>query len=69
MSPMPDYKSLFASKTFWVNALATLAAGLTGVAGAGWVQESPQAAAFVTMGVSIVNIVLRYVTTQRVKLG
>jgi hypothetical protein len=57
-------KSIFASKTFWVNALtlaATILGSLSGVL-------PPEAAPYVAGVLSVVNIMLRVVTDSPVKI-
>ena len=59
-------KSIFSSKTFWFNALAFVGA----VAGAfGFTGElAPDLQPFVVPAVTLINIVLRYLTKQPVAL-
>lgn len=61
---MQDSKSLLTSKTFWINALTTGVAVLTAVGGQAWVAEHPAATAMIGAGLALLNIGLRYVTTQ-----
>lgn len=58
-------KSIWASRTFWVNALTIVVSVATAVSG----MVEPQVAAIVTgLLVPAVNIVLRYITTETVTL-
>jgi len=57
-------KSIFASKTFWVNVAAVVFLALQS-AGVGNITLNPEVIAFV---VALVNIALRYVTTTPVTL-
>jgi hypothetical protein len=60
-------KSLFASKTFWANAI-TLVAGVVGyVAGQAWIQDNASVLAVLVAVQGAMNIVLRFVTTQPIK--
>ena len=57
-------KSLFASRTFWLNALAVLAALAQAVAGQPWLDPEWQAAL-----VAVANIFLRLVTSRPVSVS
>lgn len=60
-------KSLWKSKTFWVN-LLVLTAGVAGyIGGHDVVQQYPQVVAAAGAVVGAINIALRFVTTQPVK--
>lgn len=60
-------KSIFKSKTVWVNALM-LAAGIAGfIAGHDVIADYPQVIAIAGAVQGAVNIVLRLVTTQPIK--
>lgn len=59
-----DTKSLFASKTFWVNALAAVAACVQALDGQPWFDPTIQAAIL-----AVVNIVLRVLTGQPVTIS
>ncbi len=55
-------KSLFASKTFWVNAITTLIAVITAASGQDWVRENPGLASGLVAALGVANVALRYVT-------
>ena len=60
-------KSIFKSKTAWVNAIV-LAAGVVGyIGGHEVVAEYPQIVAIATAVVGALNIVLRFVTSDPIK--
>jgi hypothetical protein len=60
-------KSLFASKTFWANALV-LVAGVVGyVAGQEFIQDNASVMAVLVAVQGALNIVLRFVTTTPIK--
>jgi hypothetical protein len=60
-------KSIFKSKTFWVNAI-TLAAGMVAcIAGSDLIVEYPQIVALMGVLQGAVNIALRLVTSQPIK--
>lgn len=57
-------KSLFASKTFWFNALTAASSVLAVLAGSPLIAEHPKLVAAVGIAVGIVNIGLRIVTDE-----
>jgi len=60
-------KSLFASKTVWVNALV-LATGIVGlVAGSDLIAENPALVAGFVAAQSALNVILRLFTSQPIK--
>ena len=59
-------KSVLASKTIWVNVLATVIAGLVAIQDLQWVQDNPTAAVVFALVLSVANVVLRLVTSQPV---
>jgi len=61
-------KSLWQSKTFWVNALTAAAAALTALAGSEFVASYPRAVTAIGAVLAIVNIGLRIITDQPIKL-
>ena len=60
-------KSLFASKTFWVDALTTGVAVLTLIAGQEWIAEYPKVTAGIVGTIAVLKIVLRYVTVSPIE--
>ena len=60
-------KSPFASKTLWVNGLTLAAVVLTALVDHQLITENPAVVAALTMGLSAVNMILRFVTSQPVK--
>jgi len=60
-------KSPFSSKTLWVNGLTLAAVVLTALVDHQLIVENPAVLAALTMGLSAVNMVLRFVTSQPVK--
>ena len=62
--PVSQSKSLFLSKTFWVNA----AAALTWLAAQSWVAENPKLAAAAGVALAVVNIGLRIITDKPVNV-
>lgn len=60
-------KSLWQSKTFWVNALSAAAATLTALAGSELIATYPRAASVVGAVLAAVNIGLRIITDQPIK--
>jgi len=61
-------KSIFASRTFWVNFITTAVAMLTLVAGQEWIAEYPKVTAAIGVALGLLNIALRWVTVDAVKL-
>lgn len=60
-------KSIFASKTFWVN-LVVLVAGVTAtVSGSDFIKDYPQAVAIFASVQGALNIVLRLVTNKAIR--
>ena len=60
-------KSIFLSKTFWVNAIVLLIGLLTQLGDQTWI--SPEILAIITSVVlPMVNVVLRWLTTQPVRV-
>lgn len=61
-------KPLLASKTFWVNLITTIVAVLTLIAGQEWIAEYPKVTAAIGVALGLLNIVLRIVTVDAVKV-
>lgn len=57
-------KSPFASKTLWVNGLTLAAVVLTALVDHTLIIDSPAVLAALTMGLSAVNMVLRFLTNK-----
>jgi hypothetical protein len=66
--PAPIKKTLVASKTFWVNAITGIAGIVTAIGGSDMIQENPKLAGVAAMIISIVNVLLRLVTKDPVKV-
>lgn len=64
----PPSKSLWRSKTFWLNVVALAVAALTGVLDADLIQQHPQAVAWITGIIALLNMLLRTVTTKPIHL-
>lgn len=61
-------KSIWQSKTFWVAALTTVSAALVALGGTDFVKEYPAVSAGIVSVLGLVNIALRFVTSEAVKL-
>lgn len=57
-------KSIFASKTFWANTLVILVAAATSASQQEWAQQH---VATIAVVIAVLNIFLRFLTTQPVK--
>lgn len=66
--PFAETKSLFASKTFWVNFLTTAIAMLALLGGQEWIADYPKATAAIGAALGLLNIVLRVITVDAVKV-
>lgn len=65
---MHDTKSIFASKTFWINIIST-GIGILGVfIDSEWVKENPKIVSGLFTAVGILNVFLRSITTKPVTL-
>lgn len=67
--PYAFEKSIFASKTFWVNFVTALIAILTFFVGQDYVANNPSIAPLFVAALSGLNIVLRYITSTAVTLA
>lgn len=62
-------KSIFLSKTFWAAAI-TFGLSVAGLLqGQAWIAENPTAVAVLGMVISAMNVFLRTLTTEPVKIG
>ena len=59
-------KSLFASKTFWFNALTSVVALATYAADSSLLSSYPETVALIGTGIGMVNVVLRLITKEPV---
>lgn len=66
--PFADTKSIFESKTFWVNFLTTAAGVITYLAGEAWIKEIPGGEATLLVVLGVVNVALRFITVDAVKI-
>ena len=61
-------KPIVKSKTFWIN-LVTIVAGLiTMVGGSDMIQNNPEYAGIAAAVIGVVNIALRFITTEKVTI-
>jgi hypothetical protein len=61
-------KSPMSSRVIWVNSLTTLIAVITVVSGQPWVANYPQAATIAVGCLSVLNIALRFLTTEPISV-
>lgn len=66
--PFAETKSIFESKTFWVNFLTTAAGVITYLAGEAWIKEIPGGEATLLVVLGLVNVALRFITVDTVKI-
>jgi hypothetical protein len=66
--PFAETKSIFESKTFWVNFLTTAAGVITYLAGEAWIKEIPGGEATLLVVLGVVNVALRFITVDAVKI-
>jgi len=62
-------KSIKYSKTFWVNMLVVVVAGVTGMMGSEVVAAHPEVMSYFMAAVGAVNVVLRFLTSGPVYAG
>lgn len=60
-------KSLFASKTVWVNVIVLAAGIVSAIAGSELIAEYPQLVAGFVAAQSALNVVLRLITTKPIR--
>lgn len=61
---MESLKGALRSKTIWVNVLTMVAAIVTLLIGDEWVKENPRVVAILGIVLGIVNVLLRFGTTE-----
>ncbi len=61
-------KSMFRSKTFWINAITAVAGVLTTLGGSELIQDNPQVAGIAATVIGVVNVILRLVTKEPVSI-
>lgn len=67
MSETAPTKPWYLSRTIWANALTSGVAILGAIAGQEWIAAHPEAVAVLALATSVLNVVLRFVTTEGVK--
>lgn len=60
-------KPWYLSKTVWANVLAAVVAMLGALAGQDWIAAHPEWVAGIALATSIINVALRFVTSEPVK--
>lgn len=65
---VPDMKSIFKSKTVWANLIGGAIALVTALSNSDLVVQNPELAAYFTTGMAVLNLVLRLVTKEPVKV-
>jgi len=61
-------KPAWQSKTLWLNVITSLLAVATVLAGSEWVAANPKLVAGFGVAISVLNIALRFVTTEGISL-
>lgn len=64
-----DTKAFWKSKTFWLNLVTTIVAILTAIMGLDWVKEYPQATATIVSIISMLNVALRFLTSEPITIN
>ena len=60
-------KPIIKSRTFWVNALVVVAAGLAAMVDTSIIQQNPQLVAYGVAFLGVVNVVLRVITKEPIQ--
>lgn len=63
-----DVKSIFKSKTVWANLIGGAVALITALSNSDLVAQNPEVAAYFTTGMAVLNLLLRLVTKEPVKV-
>lgn len=61
-------KSIFQSRTAWVNGITTAIAVVGAVQGQQWISDNPTVVAGLIAAIGVLNVALRFVTTVPVAL-
>ena len=59
-------KSIFASKTFWVNSIVTVTSLATYIADSALLANHPETVALIGTGIGMLNVILRLMTKEAV---
>lgn len=68
MTETATSKSLFATKTFWLNFITFLVMAVSGAMNLDFVQEHPQVVTYLSSAVAFLNIILRMLTDRPVTM-
>ena len=61
-------KPMIRSKTMWVNIITAVAGVLTALGGSELIQDNPQMAGVAATVIAVVNVFLRFMTTEKVTI-
>ena len=61
-------KSIFKSRTMWINVITAVAGIVAAVAGSDMIQANPEYAGYAATALSVVNLVLRFITKEPLKV-
>ncbi len=64
---MTTGKSITKSRTFWVNALVVIVAGLAAMVDTSIIQDNPQFVAYGAMILGVFNVFLRMITKEPIQ--
>lgn len=64
---MNDAKRWYLSRTIWANVITALVAILGAIGGQSFITNHPEWASGLLLATSILNVILRFVTTEGVK--